>query len=91
MPFVKGQIANPHGTQKNKRWDEALTRAIAQDDSKRLRQAAEKLLDFAAEGEQWAVLELANRLDGKSPQGLEVTGAGGGAVIIHATSHDVAL
>ena len=46
----------------------ALSRAIAQDDGKRLRQAAESLLNLAAEGEAWAVRELADRLDGKPTQ-----------------------
>jgi hypothetical protein len=47
---------------------EALNRAIKQDDGKRIRSAAEKLLDLAAEGEQWAVKELADRVDGKASQ-----------------------
>lgn len=51
---------------------------MIQDDGKRLRMAAEKLLDLAAEGEQWAVKEIADRLDGKAPQA--VTGEGGGPV-----------
>jgi HPt (histidine-containing phosphotransfer) domain-containing protein len=46
----------------------ALNRAIAQDDSKRLRDAAERLLDIAAAGEAWAIKELADRLDGKPHQ-----------------------
>ena len=46
----------------------ALNRAIAQDDSNRLRAAAERLLDLAAAGEAWAVRELADRLDGKPMQ-----------------------
>ena len=46
----------------------ALSRAIAQDDGKRLRQAAESLLNLAADGEAWAVRELADRLDGKPTQ-----------------------
>ena len=46
----------------------ALDKAIAQEDGKRLRAAAEKLLDLAAQGEQWAVKELADRMDGKSAQ-----------------------
>jgi hypothetical protein len=52
----------------------ALQRAIAQDDGKRLRDAAEKLLDLAAQGEAWAVKELADRLDGKSAQSVTVAG-----------------
>lgn len=49
----------------------AIKRAIAQDDGKRLRAAAEKLLDKAADGELWAIKELADRLDGRSLQPVE--------------------
>ena len=51
---------------------EALRRAIAQDDGRRLRAAAEKLLDLAEAGEAWAVKEMADRMDGKSRQQVEV-------------------
>ncbi len=53
---------------KNKLWAETLRRAIAQDSGDRVRKAAEKLLDSAARGEQWAIKELADRLDGRSAQ-----------------------
>ena len=53
---------------KNKLWSDTLRRAIAQDRGDRVRQAAERLLDEAAKGEQWAIKELADRLDGKSVQ-----------------------
>lgn len=49
----------------------ALKRAIAQDNGQRIRDCAEKLLDLAAAGEQWAVKELADRLDGKAPQSID--------------------
>jgi hypothetical protein len=52
----------------------ALRRAIAQDDSKRIRDAAEKLLDLAAAGEPWAVRELADRTDGKAAQSVTLAG-----------------
>ena len=55
---------------RNKPFWRAIDRAIVQDDGKRLRQAAETLLDLAAAGEQWAVRELADRLDGKAPQAI---------------------
>lgn len=58
---------------KNKAWDAALRRAIAQDDANRLRNAAEKLLTLASEGEQWAIKELGDRLDGKAPQSIDAT------------------
>lgn len=71
MPFKPGQSGNPNGSQKSKPWYDALNRAIAQDDGKRLRAAAEKLLDEAANGEGWAIKELGDRLDGKAVQAIE--------------------
>lgn len=72
--YQPGQSGNPGGGTREKKFYAALTRAIAQDDAKRLRDAAEKLLDLAASGESWAVKELADRLDGKSPQGVILGG-----------------
>ena len=90
MPFEPGQSGNPAGTKMPKRFMAALDRAIAQDDSKRLRDAAEKLLTKAADGEPWAIGMLADRLDGKAAQAI--TGADGGPlVVIQATAHDEAL
>ena len=71
MPFEPGQSGNPAGKPKAELlFVSALRKANAQDDGKRLRRCAEKLLDLAAEGEQWAVTELANRFDGKPSQQL---------------------
>lgn len=73
MLWEPGQSGNPKGApKKEKRFLTMLERAIAQDDAKRLRAAAEKLLDLAAEGEQWAVEMLAERLDGKATQDIKV-------------------
>lgn len=68
MAFVKGQSGNPEGRQPNKPFLDALNRAIKQEDSKRVRQAAEKVLDAAANGEPWAITFLADRTDGKPNQ-----------------------
>lgn len=84
MPFEKG---NEHA-KKGKLFDAALRRAIAQEDGKRIREAAERLLDLAAAGEQWAVKELADRLDGKAKQQTEITGEGGGALQILLSATD---
>jgi hypothetical protein len=67
-----GQVGNTNAT-KNKPFREALDRAIKQDDGKRLRRAAERLLSMAAtakRGNVQAIKELADRLDGKSVQPL---------------------
>jgi hypothetical protein len=70
MAFRKGKSGNPDGTQTNKPFLAALTRAIVQEDAKRLRQAAETVLDLAAAGEPWAVQFLADRTDGKPAQSV---------------------
>jgi len=48
-----------------------LKRAIAADNAERLRAAAEKLLDLAAQGDTGQFQMLADRLDGKPKQQLE--------------------
>lgn len=68
-----GQLGNDNAS-KGTPWRQALNRAIAQDDGKRLRKAAETLLDLAAAGEAWAVKELGDRIDGKAPQPVDVSG-----------------
>jgi len=55
---------------RKKRFLEALTRAVLADDGRRLRLAAESLLNQAAQGEPWAIQELANRLDGRPAQAI---------------------
>jgi hypothetical protein len=64
-----GQAGNDNA-KKGRIWIGALNRAISQDDGKRLRQAAEKLLTLAAEGDVPALRELGDRLDGKAIQRL---------------------
>lgn len=70
MAFQPGESGNPNGTPKSKPFLAALNRAIAQDDSKKLRAAAEKLLELAEAGEPWAIKELADRTDGKAHQSV---------------------
>lgn len=68
-------LGNDNAT-KAKPWRAALDRALAQDDGKRLRKAAEMLLNAAAAGEEWAIKEVGDRFDGKPKQSIdaEVTG-----------------
>ena len=61
-----GQPGNKNGT-KNKPFLDALRKSIAQNPQK-LRNAADKVLDKAEEGEPWAVNFLADRIDGKAVQ-----------------------
>jgi len=71
MAWKPGESGNPEGSKKARLWYSTLDRAIQQDDGKRLRAAAEKLLDLAAAGESWAVKEMGDRLDGKPRQQIE--------------------
>ena len=66
-----GQPGNDNATKSKPFWA-TVTRALAQDDGKRLREAAEKLLTEAAAGEPWAIQMLADRLDGKPHQSVAV-------------------
>ena len=59
-------IGNTNAAGAERPFRDAIARACAQEDGKRLRAAAEKLLDLAAAGEPWAIKELADRIDGKS-------------------------
>jgi len=83
MAWVKGQSGNPDGGKNQKLFLGALNRAIAQEDGKRLRESAEQLLTRAAEGEQWAVQMLADRLDGKAAQVIAGPGDNGEHTLIN--------
>lgn len=85
-----GQEGNDNA-RRGKLWNDALRKAIASDDGLRLRKAAEKLLDEAAEGKPWAVREIADRLDGKAFQSVELSGDGGGAIVLQLTNADAKL
>lgn len=69
-------MAAPIGNQnarKAKRWESAITRALAkvaagQGVEAGLDRLAEQLVAQANAGEQWALLEIGNRLDGKPAQ-----------------------
>lgn len=59
---------------KAKIWADAVRRAIARKASGNLQHGldglADKLIEAATAGEQWALIELGNRLDGKPPQAI---------------------
>lgn len=74
-------MAAPKGNQnaaKGKDFKDALRKALANGGKSRLPDIAKVLVDKACEGEQWAVQEVANRLDGRPAQEVAVTGEGGG-------------
>lgn len=65
---------------------DALRKVIAQkgkgDFDRGLEPILVKTYNLALKGEQWAVQEIFNRLGGRVPTGVEVTGANGGDVVI---------
>lgn len=76
----------PIGNQnaRKKPWQDALRRAIAQNKTPDvLFKIAENLVEKALiEGDQFAIREVSDRLDGKAVQATELTGAEGGAIEI---------
>jgi hypothetical protein len=77
MALERGAQPGNINAQRRGEFIRTLERAIAQDNGKRLRECAEKLLDLAAMGEAWAVRELADRLDGKAAQAIALQDPGG--------------
>lgn len=76
-----GQIGNTNASKSKPFWH-AIDRAITQENGKRLRTAAEKLLDAAAAGEEWAIRELGDRLDGRPAQAVQLSGDADAPVVI---------
>ena len=76
---VGAPLGNKNGT-KNKPFLDALRRSIAQNPQK-LRNAADKVLEKAEEGEPWAVNFLADRTDGKAIQATTFEDAEGNSLL----------
>lgn len=66
-------VGNKNAT-KNKPWEEALRRALLQQDGKKLRDLAEKLIDRALDGDVTALKEIGDRIDGKPAQSVTLAG-----------------
>jgi hypothetical protein len=70
-------MANPKA---DKIWSEAVQRAVKRrmenEDGKpqKIERLADKLVDFALEGQGWAMQEIGNRLDGRPAQAVTVSG-----------------
>jgi len=75
MP-VGAPKGNRNAAKVNRLWGETLHRAVVQDNAKRLRAAADALIEKAIEGDVPAIRELGDRIDGKVPQAI--TGVDGG-------------
>ena len=71
-PFKPGQSGNPNGRPKSKPFKEAIQRALAEagDDKTALQAVATALVGKAMLGDVPAIKEIADRLDGKVPQGV---------------------
>ena len=74
MAWKKGQSGNPAGRAIEKPFADALRMEIkaAGEDHHQLRVIARKLLDKASKGDMQAINCLADRLDGRPAQALEV-------------------
>lgn len=74
-------MAAPAGNQnarKAKLWEQAVKRALARKANGTvdlgLDQCADKLVSAAVAGEQWALKEIGDRIDGKSAQSVTLSG-----------------
>jgi hypothetical protein len=76
MKSKGGQPGNTNASRKNRIVSNALSRVVTQNPDK-IREACEKLLDRAVEGDLPAFREIMDRLEGKPVQAVEGTGEGG--------------
>ena len=70
-------VGNQNG-KKGKLFYNQLRVALVQEDSRKLRTIAQKLVDAAEQGEPWAIKEVIDRVDGKAVQATEISGLDGG-------------
>lgn len=85
---MAGAPAGNQNAAKAKRWQGAITRALArvadgEGVEAGLDKLADQLVQAAQKGEQWALIEIGNRLDGKPAQSVTVAGEEDGAPIKH--------
>lgn len=57
-----------------------LKKVLVQEDARKLRAIANKLVDAAQEGEPWAVKEIMDRIDGKALQATSIENPDGTAI-----------
>ena len=67
-------LGNKNSTYDKRAWADAIRRIATQEDGKKMREAAEKLVDLAIAGDVPALRELGDRLDGKPKQEIEAHG-----------------
>jgi hypothetical protein len=76
----KNSVGAPTGNQnarKGKLFYGELQKALVQEDRKKLRKIADRLVSAAEEGEAWAIKEIIDRVDGKAVQSTEISGTDG--------------
>ena len=76
---VGAPIGNQNG-KKGKLFYNQLRKALVQEDSRKLRTIADRLVDAAEQGEPWAIKEVIDRVDGKAVQATEISGVDGEAI-----------
>jgi len=69
-------LGNQNG-KKGKLFYDQLRVALVQEDKRRLRTIAEKLVKAAENGDAWAIKEIIDRVDGKAIQATEISGVDG--------------
>lgn len=80
MAFEKGKTGNAGGRPKEKAFADAVRVAVNRVDEtdaekrKKLMILADKLVTCALAGEGWAMQQIADRLDGKPAQSVEMSG-----------------
>lgn len=73
---------NTNSRRENRLWANTIRRAVVQSDGERLRRLAEALITKAEEGDVPALKEIGDRLDGKVPQAVSVSGENGGPLLV---------
>jgi hypothetical protein len=71
---VGAPIGNQNARKERRLWGDTINRVLAQNDSEKLRKAAETLVDLAMAGDVSALRELGDRVDGKPKQEVEHSG-----------------
>ncbi len=78
MAFKKGQSGNPGGRPKEKLFTDALRLELNRETGngnarrKKLNAIAEKLVECALAGESWAIQQVADRMEGKPQQAIDI-------------------
>jgi len=87
-------VANNKNACKNKPWLEALNRAMIRYDGGKenaLNLIADQTVKAAVMGDQWAIKEIGDRVDGKAVQGVEMSGKDGAPFVLYLSTTDADL